>query len=128
LLTERDRALAVYNVGSLNQILGFVYFPARAATIALGLFGILAVMLAATGIYGMASYSVSRRRREIGIRVAIGATAPRILRLVLARISVLLLAGSTAGFLLGLTAGPLLARVVYQAPRYDPTIMLTVPV
>lgn len=126
-LASRDATLAVYGVGSLNQVLGFAYFPARAATIALGVFGILAIMLASTGIYGMAAYAVSRRRREIGIRMAIGAQPRQILRVVLGRTTALLLAGSIAGFFLGLAAGPLLASIVYQATPYDPLVMVSVP-
>jgi ABC-type antimicrobial peptide transport system permease subunit len=108
-------------------MLGFAYFPARAATLALGVFGVLAIMLAATGIYGMAAYAISRRRREIGIRMAIGAPPRQILRVVLGRTSALLLAGSIAGFFLGLAAGPLLANVVYQASPSDPLVMVSVP-
>ncbi len=126
-LAGMDANLAVYGIGSLNQMLGFAYFPARAATIALGVFGILAIMLAATGIYGIAAYGISRRRREIGIRMAIGAQPRQILSLVLGRTSALLLAGSVTGFLLGLAAGPLLASVVYQASPSDPLVMGAVP-
>jgi predicted permease len=125
-LATRDATLAVYGVGSLSQMLGFAYFPARAATIALSVFGILAIMLAATGIYGMAAYAISRRRREIGIRMAIGAQPRQILRVVLGRTSALLLAGSIAGFFLGLAAEPLLANVVYQASLNDPLVMVSV--
>ena len=125
-LAGKDATLAVYGVGGLNQILGFAYFPARAAMIALSVFGILAIVLTATGIYGIAAYVVSRRRREIGIRLAIGARPRQILRVVLRRTSALLLAGSIAGFLLGLAAGPLLASIVYQASPYDPVVMVGV--
>ena len=125
-LAGKDATLAVYGVGGLNQILGFAYFPARAAMIALSVFGILAIVLTATGIYGIAAYVVSRRRREIGIRLAIGARPRQILRVVLGRTSALLLAGSIAGFLLGLAAGPLLASIVYQASPYDPVVMVGV--
>jgi predicted permease len=126
-LASREATIAVYGVGSLSQMLGFAYFPARAATIALGVFGILAIMLAATGIYGMAAYATSRRRREIGIRMAIGAQPRQILRVVLGRTCALLSAGSIAGFLLGLGAGPLLASVVYQASPHDPLVLISVP-
>jgi ABC-type antimicrobial peptide transport system permease subunit len=127
MLATKDPALAVQGVGSLSQMLGFAYFPARAATVALSVFGMLAIMLAATGIYGTAAYAISRRRREIGIRMAIGAQPRQILRVVLGRTFALLVAGSIAGFFLGLAAGPLLASVVYQASPYDPLVMLSVP-
>jgi predicted permease len=125
-LAGKDATVAVYGVGSLSQMLGFAFFPARAASIALSAFGILAIMLAATGIYGTAAYEISRRSREIGIRIAIGARSHQILRVVLGRTSVLLLAGSIAGFLLGLAAGPLLSSVVYQASPRDPLVMVSV--
>src|SRR5260370_16992894 len=99
-VASRDATVAVYGIGSLNHMLAFAYFPAPAPTIALSVFGILAIMLAATGIYGMAAYAISRRRREIGIRMAIGAQSGQILRVVLGRTSILLLAGWIAGLLL----------------------------
>jgi ABC-type antimicrobial peptide transport system permease subunit len=92
----------------------------------LSAFGILAIMLAATGIYGTAAYAISRRSREIGIRIAIGARPHQILTVVLGRTSILLLAGSIAGFFLGLAAGPLLSSVVYQASPRDPLVMVSV--
>jgi ABC-type antimicrobial peptide transport system permease subunit len=107
-------------------MLRFAYLPAHAATIALSAFGILAIMLATTGIYGMAAYVISRRSREIGIRVAVGGQSRQILQAVLGRIGVLLLAGAFAGFLLGLAAGPLLSSVVYQASSNDPLVMIGV--
>jgi predicted permease len=126
-VATRDPTLAVQGVGSMSQMLGFAYFPARAATVALSVFGMLAIMLAATGIYGTAAYAISRRRREIGIRMAIGAQPRQILRVVLGRTFALLLAGSIAGFFLGLAADPLLASVVYQASPNDPWVMVAVP-
>jgi hypothetical protein len=126
LVTGADATLAVYGVGSLKQILGFAYFPARTAMTALTAFGILAIMLAAMGIYGIAAYAVSRRGREIGIRLAIGAQPRDILRVVLGRTAALLALGSIAGFALGLAAEPLLASIVYQATPYDPAVMVSV--
>jgi ABC-type antimicrobial peptide transport system permease subunit len=122
----KDGSIAVYGVGSLGQMLGFAYFPARAATIALSAFGILAIMLAATGIYGTAAYAISRRSREIGIRVAIGAQSQQILRAVLGRTFLLILAGSIGGFVLGLAAAPLLSSVVYEASPNDPLVIVSV--
>lgn len=83
-IARLDSRLPLYGVGSVTQMLGFAFFPSRAAIIALSAFGVLAVMLAVTGIYGLASYAVSRRVREIGIRVALGAQPWHVLRFVLA--------------------------------------------
>jgi ABC-type antimicrobial peptide transport system permease subunit len=100
-------------------------FPARAATVALTAFGVLALMLSITGIYGLASYSVSRRFREIGIRVAVGARPANILRSVLGRTGVLLGLGVVFGAAIGAVADKLLANIVYQASSRDPVVMLT---
>jgi hypothetical protein len=70
-----DPAMPLFGVDTVEQILGFVLLPMRVAAIALGAFGLLAVMLAATGIHGIVAYAVARRRREIAIRVAVGATS-----------------------------------------------------
>jgi len=73
----------------------------------------------------MAAYAISQRRREIGIRVAIGAQPRQILRVLFGRTSVSILAESLAGFLWGLAAGPVLAGVVYQASPSDPVVIMT---
>lgn len=100
-----------------------VLFPARVATVALGLMGMLAAMLAVTGIFGMAAYSVSKRMRELGIRVALGARATRLMTSALGRPLVLLFVGSVAGLALGVIASTLLAAIVYQATPRDPVVL-----
>src|SRR5438874_2614453 len=72
-------------------------FPARAATIALGAMGVLAAMLALTGVLGMAAYNVSRRMKELGIRVALGARAKHVMSVAVGRPIVLLGVGSLVG-------------------------------
>lgn len=123
-----DPELPLYGTGSLDQMLGFAFFPARAAAIALSAFGVLAIMLAVTGIHGLVSYAVARRVREIGIRMAIGARPSQVLRLVLGRIGVLVAIGSVIGLLLALAAGQVLASIVYGASARDPRILLAVAV
>jgi ABC-type antimicrobial peptide transport system permease subunit len=98
-------------------------FPARAATVALGVMGLLAAMLAVTGIFGMAAYSVSRRMKELGIRVALGARKTHVLSAAIGRPIVLLGVGSGAGLLAGILASRLLAHIVYQANPRDPLVM-----
>ena len=106
-------------LGGLNAL-----FPARAATVALGVMGLLATMLAVTGIFGMAAYNVSRRMKELGIRVALGARNTHVMSAAVGRPMVLLVVGSLAGLLLGIAASRLLAHVVYQANPQDPVVMV----
>jgi ABC-type antimicrobial peptide transport system permease subunit len=80
-------------------------------------------MLAVTGIFGMAAYSVSKRLRELGIRVALGAQRKEVLQAALGRAVKLLAIGSAAGLLLGILASRVLAFVVYQATPHDPLIL-----
>jgi predicted permease len=125
-MTQLDPHLPLFSTGSLQRMLGFVLFPMRAAAMALSSFGLLAIMLAVTGIHGLVSYSVARRIREIGIRMAIGASRPQIVRLVLGRTIMLLVAGSVIGLLLALGTGNLLANVLYDVSPRDPLILIAV--
>lgn len=104
--------------------LAHVLFPARAATVALGVMGVLAAMLAVTGIFGVAAYNVSRRRKELGIRVALGARTGHVLRAAVGRPIVVLSVGATMGLLVGMLASRLLAHVVYQADTRHPVVLL----
>jgi len=115
-----------YTIDSWQQSLEFALFPSRAATAALGVMGLLAAMLAVTGIFGMASYTVSKRMKELGIRVALGAQPLQLMRAALARPVLLLLCGSIAGLVLGVMASGLLAHIVYQATPQDPLVLLGV--
>jgi predicted permease len=99
-------------------------FAARAATVSLGVLGALGAMLALTGIFGMASYSVTRRLREMGIRMALGAGHAKILSASLGRAFRLLAIGSAAGVLAGMAATRLLAFIVYQASPRDPLVLV----
>ena len=106
-----------------NQELGSALFAARVAAVALGVLGLLGAMLAVTGIFGMASYTVSKRLRELGIRMALGARRKQLLGAALGRAFVLLLVGSAAGLLLGVLATKVLSYIVYQASPNDPLVL-----
>ncbi|MFP5248591.1 MAG: ABC transporter permease [Acidobacteriota bacterium] len=103
-------------------------FAARVATVALGVLGLLGAMLAVTGIFGMASYVVSKRLRELGIRVALGARQKEILGAALGRAFRLLIVGSIAGLALGVLGARVLAHIVYQATSKDPVVLSSVVV
>jgi predicted permease len=106
-----------------TQAMGSAMFAARVASVALGVLGLLGAMLAVTGIFGMASYTVSKRLRELGIRMALGARRKQVLRTALGRSFVLLSVGSVAGLVLGLLATKVLSFIVYQASPNDPVVL-----
>jgi predicted permease len=106
-----------------NQQMDSALFAARVATVALGVLGLLGAMLAVTGIFGMASYVVTKRMRELGIRVALGAGRKQVLGTALGRAFVLLAGGSVAGIVLGVLATKVLSFIVYQATPKDPVVL-----
>jgi predicted permease len=110
-------------VRTWNQELSTALFAARVATVALGVLGLLGAVLAVTGIFGMASYTVSKRLRELGIRMALGARPKEVLRAALGRAFTLLSVGSVAGLALGLLATKVLSHIVYQASPNDPLVL-----
>jgi predicted permease len=110
-------------IESWDQELTWALFPARVATVALGVLGLLGAMLAITGIFGMASYVVSKRMRELGIRVALGADQRKVLTAALGRSLRLLAIGSVCGMILGLLATKVLSYIVYQATPNDPWVL-----
>jgi ABC-type antimicrobial peptide transport system permease subunit len=96
------------------------------ATISLGVLGVMGAMLSITGIFGVAAYSVSRRLKELGIRMALGARRKDVLQAALGRAFKLLAFGSTAGLLVGILASRVLASIVYQATPRDPLVLAAV--
>lgn len=112
--------LTLFDAGSLNDQLGFHFFPARAAASVLGAFGFVAMVLAATGLFALLAYAVSRRRREIGIRIALGARPKQVLICIFGRTLILCVLGLTAGIAVTLVAGKLLSAVLYGVSPYDP--------
>ena len=90
---------------------------------ALGLMGAFGLLLSIAGTFGLASYAVSRRLRELSLRVALGAQARQILSTALGRMLTLFGIGSVAGIALGVAASRLLSAVVYQASAQDPLVL-----
>ena len=111
------------DIQTWNSMLEVVLFPSRVATMALGVLGMMGAMLSITGIFGMAAYSVSKRLRELGIRVALGAQRREVLSTALGRAVKLLAFGSAAGMVLGILATRVLASIVYQATPRDPLVL-----
>jgi predicted permease len=121
-LHELDPGLPI-NVESRYDEMATALFPPQIATVALGIMGGMGAILAITGIFGMAAYSVSKRLRELGIRVALGAQRREVLRAALGRAFKLLAFGSCAGLVLGLLASRVLALIVYEATPRDPVVL-----
>jgi ABC-type antimicrobial peptide transport system permease subunit len=106
-----------------TQGLDIALFPSHVATVALGVLGAMGAMLSLTGIFGMAAYSVSKRLKELGIRMALGAQRKQVLRAALGRPLRLLALGSAAGLVLGILAARVLAYIVYSATPRDPLVL-----
>ena len=111
------------NIETWTQGLDIALFPSHVATVALGVLGLMGAMLSMTGIFGMAAYSVSKRMRELGIRMALGAQRTEVLKAALGRAVKLLAIGSVAGLLLGVLAAKVLSYIVYQANPRDPLVL-----
>ncbi len=116
---QLDANLPVYNVKTMTEHMALPLFPARVAAMLLGSFGVLALILAAIGIFGVMSYAVSQRTREIGIRMALGANASGILKLVVGHGLKLIVLGMGIG-LAGAFAGTrLMSALLYGVSATD---------
>jgi predicted permease len=125
-IRDLDSAIPIRESGPWKPQLALSLFPSQVATAALGLFGAFGLLLSVTGAFGLASYSVSKRLRELSIRVALGGQAKQILSAALGRMMILLATGSLIGIALGLASSRLLSAIVYQASAQDPLVLAAV--
>jgi putative ABC transport system permease protein len=121
-----DASLPVTEVETLPEALNASVAEPRFRTLLLVIFGIIALLLATVGIYGVISYSVSRRTREIGVRMALGATPTNLCRLILGESAKLTLFGLTAGIPAALASARLLSGMLFAVNSADPTTFLGV--
>jgi ABC-type antimicrobial peptide transport system permease subunit len=124
-LRALDAALPFYIQPRYKELDATLFGP-RMATIALGVMGVMGAMLSITGIFGLAAYAISKRLRELGIRIALGARRDEVLKAALGRPLKLLAFGSAAGLFLGILASRVLAYVVYLATPRDPLVLTAV--
>jgi predicted permease len=126
-----DANLPLFDIKTMTEHMELSLFPARIAAALLGSFGLLALALAAIGIYGVTAYSVAQRTREIGIRVALGARPAQVLKLVLGQGLVLTLSGVVIGLAAAFALTRLMASVLFDLSATDPvtfvfiTLLLT---
>jgi ABC-type antimicrobial peptide transport system permease subunit len=103
-----------------SQVVATTVMPTRLGAMVLGAFGGLALLLAAVGLYGVIAHSVSRRTREVGIRIALGAERGQVLRLILAEGGRLALVGIALGVLASAAAARVLESLLYGVSGFDP--------
>jgi predicted permease len=115
-----DAALPVYDVKTLVEHMALPLFPARVAAILLGGFGLLALLLAAIGVYGVMSYVVAQRTHELGVRMALGAQTRDVLKLVLKQGIVLALIGIVLGLGASLALTSLVKTLLFGVGATDP--------
>ena len=123
-----DPRMALVGVETLEQHMQLPLFPARAAGLLLGLFGLLALTLAIVGLYGVMSYSVSQRTREIGVRMALGAQRIDVVRLILGQGLRLTLTGMAIGVVCSVALTWVLRSVLYGISATDPVSFLAVAI
>ncbi|HEU0209136.1 MAG TPA: ABC transporter permease [Candidatus Udaeobacter sp.] len=115
-----DPSISVHAAKTLKEHLGISLFPARMAAIALGSFGVLALILAAVGIYGVMSHVVAGRTREIGLRMALGAQLSDVERLILKQGMFLAGMGSVCGLIIALGGARMMKSLLYGVSTSDP--------
>jgi len=120
ILAELDPNLTINSVRTMQQQIELTFDQERAVASLAGLFGIVALVLAAIGLYGVTAYSVAQKTNEIGIRMALGADRPKVLRLILGGAFKRVAIGLILGLPLAVGAGRLLSAQLYGVSSWDP--------
>jgi ABC-type antimicrobial peptide transport system permease subunit len=118
-LRSIDRDIAVNNVFTGSELLRTSLWGPRLAATLLSIFGVIALVLATVGIYGVMSYSVNQRASEIGIRIALGAERQDVLRMVLRQGMVVVVLGLLAGLAVAVGVGAVMSRLLYGVGKAD---------
>ena len=126
-VTAFDETLPVSDIRTMTRHLGIALMPARLAGAALGVFGLLGLVLASIGMYGVMAYTVSQRRREIGIRMAIGAAGRDVVGMIMRQGLTLVIIGAAIGIAGALGASRLLRGILYSPSVIDPLTFAGVP-
>ena len=125
-LADVDPDLPIANLRTVAQSVENTLQTRKIVLVLLGIFALTALVLACVGIYGVISYSVAQRTREIGIRIALGAGSRQVVGLILRQGSKLVLVGLAIGIAASIGAGLLIAQQLYEVSSTDPQVMVTV--
>jgi len=127
IVREMDADMPLYDVRTMEDHMGIALMPARLGGEVLGGFGLLGLLLAAVGVYGVMAYSVARRTKELGIRVALGADRSSVIRLVLGEGLRLAIIGTVIGLLAAAGVSQLIKGMLYNVNALDPVAFIGVP-
>jgi ABC-type antimicrobial peptide transport system permease subunit len=125
---RHDPLLTFYDTKTVDELMSASVAPRRFSLVLATVFGAVALLLAAAGIYGVLSFTTGRQTREFGVRLAMGATSREIGRLVLGRGLRLGLIGLTCGLLASFWAGQALRSMLFEVSPYDPATLAGVAV
>ena len=121
--SEVDPNLTLINVQPMQDQVDSTFDQRRAVAQMTGLFGLLALVLAAVGLYGVTAYTVERRTSEIGVRMALGANRSNVVRLVLRGAFRQVVIGLAIGIPISIACGHLIAAQLYQVKSWDPLVL-----
>jgi len=122
-LSDVDPNLTLLKIQTLQEQVDSEFDQQRAVAQMTGMFGILALLLAAVGLYGVTAYAVERRTSEIGVRMALGADRSSVIRLVLRGAFLQILIGLTIGIPISIACSRLIAAQLYQVKGWDPVVL-----
>jgi predicted permease len=122
-----DPDIVLSDVGTMDDHLGYIFFLPRMAAVMLSLVGLMALVLASVGLYGMVSYAAARRTREMGIRLALGADAGRVVGLVVRGGLGVVAVGGVVGLGASMFLGSVVQRFLYDVGSLDPVALLAAP-
>jgi predicted permease len=122
-----DPGLVFFDITMMRDRLGVALFPARVAGVLLGIFGLVALLLSAVGLYGVMSYSSSRRTREIGVRMALGARRADVVQLVVSEGARLAAIGTALGLVVSFVLTRLISGFLYGVSATDPAVFVLAP-
>jgi ABC-type antimicrobial peptide transport system permease subunit len=126
-LRELDPEAWVWEAKTMEEHLAIVLLPARLSAILLVVFAVLALTLASIGLYGVVSYAVSQRTREMGIRMSLGADAGTVIRMLTGSGMKLVAVGGVLGLALALLVARLLSQLLFGVGAFDPVTFVAVP-